>query len=71
MTTMTKTQALPFGAITVHSVVRQVEVLRERIEDWRRTRATVAALRQLTPKQLEDIGLTIADVEIYAARGSW
>lgn len=71
MTTMTQTQSLPFGALTVHAVVSTLNSLREDVRAWQRTRATVSALRNLTPRQLEDIGLTVADVEIFAARGRW
>ncbi|MEM9145560.1 MAG: DUF1127 domain-containing protein [Pseudomonadota bacterium] len=67
----TQNPALPFGALSVHRVVSVLNGVRERYEAYQRTRATVAALRGLTPRQLEDVGLTVADVEGYAASGRW
>lgn len=71
MTTLKTQTALPFGAITVHRVVRSVESAIERIATWQRTRRTVASLKRLTPAQLEDIGLTPADIDAFARTGRW
>lgn len=69
MNAIAQTMTLPFGTETAHRLVSFFGNLREEIAAWRRARATVTALRRLSPQQLEDIGLTIADVEIMAARG--
>jgi len=62
----TYTATVPFGAITVHRVVSAFSTLVAKIATWNETRRTVNALRVLTPAQLDDIGLTPADVEDFA-----
>jgi len=63
------TQTVPFGAITVHRVVSAFTKAASALRSWRETRRTVNALRRLTPAQLDDIGLTPADIEEIARRG--
>lgn len=69
MASTVRTQTAPFGAITVHRIVRAFAKAAEAFRQWREVRRTVNALRRLTPAQLDDIGLTPADVEEIARRG--
>jgi uncharacterized protein YjiS (DUF1127 family) len=59
----------PFGAETVHHVVTFFGEVAERISAWRERRRTVAMLRSLDADQLDDIGLTVADIEDFARTG--
>ena len=61
--------AAPFGAITVHRVVTALTGAADKVRSWNDTRRTVNALRALTPDQLDDIGLTMADVESFGRKG--
>jgi len=67
-TTIMNTATAPFGAITVHRIVSTLTAAVDAFRAWNETRRTVAALRQLSPTQLDDIGLTVADVEGLRAR---
>jgi uncharacterized protein YjiS (DUF1127 family) len=62
------TPELPMGAITVHRVVTAISGVAGRVRAWNDARRTVKALRALSPKQLDDIGLTPADIEDFASR---
>ena len=66
VTTVT-TPAAPFGAITAHRVISGFENVLNAFRAWNEARRTVDALRRLSPKQLDDIGLTQADIDDYAA----
>ena len=68
-TTFTRTAVAPFGAITVHRIVTAVSNAAATLRSWNDTRRTVNALRALNPTQLEDIGLTMADVEDFGRKG--
>ncbi len=68
MTETRSAQSVPFGALTVHRAVSAVTALGERFAEWRRARRTLAELERLTPAQLEDIGLTRADLERLEGR---
>jgi uncharacterized protein YjiS (DUF1127 family) len=68
-TTFTRTAVAPFGAITVHRIVTAVSSAAATLRSWNDTRRTVNALRALNPTQLEDIGLTMADVEDFGRKG--
>jgi uncharacterized protein YjiS (DUF1127 family) len=68
MATM-KTATAPFGAITVHRIVTALSGVVTKFAAWNETRRTVAALRSLSQAQLDDIGLTRADIEDIARRG--
>jgi len=63
------TAAAPFGAITIHRIVTAVMGVAARIRSWNDYRRTVNALRALTPDQLDDIGLTQADIENFGPKG--
>lgn len=69
MTMAHTTSRLPFGAITVHRVVSFSNELIERFHQWSETRRTVAQLRALSPQQLDDIGLTQADIDDFERKG--
>lgn len=58
-----QTQRLPFGAITVHRAATALFTAVERVEAWRKSRQTAQILRQLSPRQLEDIGLSRDDID--------
>lgn len=62
----------PFGAITIFRVV--VEPL-SRVSAWIRERReaahTARVLSRLTARQLEDIGLTMGDVERFRTQSSF
>lgn len=62
------TPELPMGAITVHRVVTAFSGVATRVREWNEARRTVKALRALSAKQLDDIGLTPSDVEEFAHR---
>lgn len=59
------TAAAPFGAITTYRIVGAVMGAADRVRMWNDRRRTVNALRALTPDQLDDIGLTSADIESF------
>ncbi len=61
--------AAPFGAITTHRIVTAVVGVADRVRMWNDTRRTVSALRALSPDQLDDIGLTTADVDSFGRKG--
>lgn len=63
MTDHTITPVAPFGAITTLRAVNTFERIAQSFRRWNETRRTVAALRMLSPAQLDDIGLTPSDVE--------
>jgi uncharacterized protein YjiS (DUF1127 family) len=63
------TQAAPFGAIAIHQAVTTLSDAFAALRSWNDTRRTVAALRALKADQLDDIGLTPADVNALGNRG--
>jgi len=65
------TDKTPFGAATLRRLDTVATMLAERIRTWRETRRTVAMLRGLSREQLEDIGLTRADIERFAETGQF
>ena len=52
----------PMGAVAIHRAVTAVSGLFVAIRDWNDARRTVAALSRLNADQLDDIGLTRADI---------
>jgi uncharacterized protein YjiS (DUF1127 family) len=56
------TRAVPLGAAATHRIVALFERAVEAVAAWRRSRATVDALAELSDKQLADIGLTRGDI---------
>ena len=68
-TTITRAAIAPFGAITVHRILTAVSEMTATLQAWNETRRTVAVLRSLSAAQLDDIGLTPADVEEFGSKG--
>ncbi len=68
-TTDTRTAVAPFGAITVHRVVTAISGVVGTLRAWNDTRRTIVALRELSPAQLDDIGLTRGDIEEFSRKG--
>ncbi len=68
-TTTIRTAVAPFGAITVHRVITAISGVADKLRAWNDTRRTIVALRALSPAQLDDIGLTPADVENFGRKG--
>ena len=67
-TTKSRTAVAPFGAITVHRVVTAISGVIDNLRARNDTRRTIVALRALNTTQLDDIGLTRADVENYGRK---
>jgi uncharacterized protein YjiS (DUF1127 family) len=57
----TNTQA-PLGAVTTLRVVNSILNLKESVVAWNAARVTHKVLSRLSPEQLQDIGLTRADL---------
>lgn len=69
MTTMTNTNA-PFGALSIHRGVSLIAGLVEGYRAWNARRQTRITLSKLSADQLEDIGLTKAELEdMFLIRG--
>lgn len=60
------TQPVPFGGLTTHRIVTVFWNALAELRRWNHLRRTVAELRRLSPRQLDDIGLTPADVQRLA-----
>lgn len=63
MAITTNTQTLPLGAITIYRIVSGTNELLARFRAWRDARRTVRILENLSPRQLDDIGLTRGDID--------
>ena len=63
MATMNPTNAAPFGAISTYRATRAVEAAVNSLVVWNAKRKTYKMLDRLTNRELEDIGMTRADVE--------
>ena len=64
-TTYTRTAVAPFGATFARRVVTTLSGVAGKLRAWNDNRRTINALRALSPAQLDDIGLTRADVENF------
>ena len=64
----TYTHAAPFGAIAAHRFATVIWNAVDALRSWNDARRTVAALRTLKTDQLDDIGLTPADITDLAHR---
>ena len=64
----TYTQTAPFGAIAAHRFATVIWDAFAALRSWNDARRTVAALRALKADQLDDIGLTQADITDLAHR---
>jgi len=57
------TKAAPFGAIATFRAVRALEAVKDRFVGWNAKRNTYKQLNALNTRELEDIGISRADVE--------
>jgi uncharacterized protein YjiS (DUF1127 family) len=55
-------RSAPFGAITTYHIIRFVGDMMDRVIVWNDARVTRNALAKLSDRELDDIGLTRADV---------
>jgi uncharacterized protein YjiS (DUF1127 family) len=62
MTIVTTARPLPLGAVTVFQVVSFFDSAMASVSNWIVTRKTRNALMAISDKQLDDIGLTRADI---------
>ena len=58
-----ETKAAPFGAITTFRAIRALEAVKDNFVAWNAKRNTYKQLSALSTRELEDIGMTRADVE--------
>ncbi len=58
-----ETKAAPFGAITTFRVIRALEAVKNSFAMWNAKRTTYKQLSKLSLRELDDIGITRADVE--------
>lgn len=65
MTTITATYAAPFGAITTYRVIHAIETAINSLITWNTHRKTFKMLNALSTQNLEDIGLTRADLNNF------
>jgi len=63
MATFETSRPAPFGAVTVYRAIAAVSSFVEALVEWNNARATQKALSRLSALELNDIGLTRADVE--------
>ena len=68
MALATFTRPAPFGAIATHAVVNRFEAVLNAITAWDNARKTQKALMALSDRQLEDIGMTRADIVAMSFR---
>ena len=61
--------SLPLSTHAAHSVVTWGSSLMARLQRWREVRRTVRILSALDAEQLDDLGLTRGDIELFARRG--
>ena len=57
-----RADAAPFGAITLYRLIARIDALRLALLDWNERRVTRKALERLSDRELEDIGLSRADL---------
>jgi uncharacterized protein YjiS (DUF1127 family) len=63
MTTITATNAAPFGAITTFRAIHAVETAINSLIAWNANRQTYKALSTLTLRELDDIGLAPVELQ--------
>lgn len=63
MATLNLTKAAPFGAIATFRVIRALEDVKNNLVAWNAKRNTYKQLNALSARELEDIGITRADVD--------
>lgn len=65
MTTINTTKIPPFGAITTYRVIHLIEGVANSFSSWNSNRKTYNELRALSSRELDDIGVSRADVENF------
>lgn len=63
MATFETTRPAPFGAVTTYRVLSAIDAARIAVIDWKNTRDTRSALTRLSDRELNDIGLSRADID--------
>ncbi|NOX41555.1 MAG: DUF1127 domain-containing protein [Alphaproteobacteria bacterium] len=63
MALFVNTRPAPFGAVTTLRITNSLDNLRMALIDWNSKRVTRAALSKLGDRELNDIGLSRADVD--------
>ena len=64
MATYETSRTAPLGAITVFRMVQFITALVTAFSDWNSGRVTRKALSKLSSRELDDIGLCRADIEM-------
>ncbi|MDG1279910.1 MAG: DUF1127 domain-containing protein [Pseudorhodobacter sp.] len=62
MATFETARSAPFGAITTYQIIRFFGDIMDRLVVWNDARVTRNALAKLSDRELDDIGLTRADL---------
>ena len=57
------TKPAPFGAITTYRAIKALEAVKTSFVAWNTKRTTYKELSALSVRELDDIGITRADVE--------
>lgn len=68
MAAIDTTRVVPFGAITLHKVVRAADSQLAALRDWNDLRRTRKALSSLSDRELADIGMIRNDIESLSNR---
>lgn len=68
MAAIETTRVAPFGAITLHKVVRAAESQMAALRDWNDLRRTRKALSSLSDRELADIGMIRSDIDNLSSR---
>ena len=63
MAILNTTKAASFGAIATFRAVRALEAVKDSFAGWNAKRNTYKQLNALSTRELEDIGISRADVE--------
>ena len=63
MAIVNTTKAAPFGAVTTYRAIHALESVKSNFMEWNAKRKTYKQLSALTSRELEDIGLSRADLE--------
>ena len=66
MATYETSNTVPFGAVATLNVVNFVDATIANIRTWNATRKTAKTLKALSCHQLQDIGLTCADLKVVS-----
>ena len=69
MALMENPRSLPLSTQAAHSVITWASGVVARVQRWQEVRRTVRILSALEPEQLDDLGLTRGDIELFARRG--